>query len=305
MQYFSIYLGLQFFLISHNSLCRRVTIWLNLFLINWYLVCSESSFFKTSMLTFITNPLKHNWSSNIDFVSATLLIYEFNNFSYVFWYSMHISSMEEVLSSFRFLYFLFFQKLKPTIIWTRVMCYSSCKPNKKVPEDSFHLACSSSEPLWPDQHPLNHFQCGRIRANRADTDAGCAGTDAGCAGTLVAPPLVPTQPISALLLRGSLRSKWWRSLACRPAFSSIALLLPLQNVKGNAASGGGRGPWVGEGNMGTALAWSKRRAKRWRLKKAVWCSNRERGGWGRPAARGPKGQERGLPGPCRSKNSLQ
>ena len=74
MQYFSIYLGLQFlFKISHNSHCRSVTIWLNLFLINWYLVCSyESSFFKTSMLTFITNLLKHNWSSNIDFVSATV-----------------------------------------------------------------------------------------------------------------------------------------------------------------------------------------------------------------------------------------
>ena len=92
MQYFSIYLGLQFlFKISHNSLCRSVNIWLNLFLINWYLVCYyESSFFKTSLLTFITNLLEHNWSSNIDFVYATLLIYEFNNSSYVFWFSMHI-----------------------------------------------------------------------------------------------------------------------------------------------------------------------------------------------------------------------
>lgn len=114
-------------------------------------------------------------------------------------------------------------------------------PIKKVPEDSFHLACSNSEALWPGQYPLNHFQCGRIQAEQSRLRRGLR-KHPGKHPVAVAPPLIPTQPISALLLRASLRPKWWRPLAWRPAFSSITLLLPLQNVKGNAAGGGGPGP---------------------------------------------------------------
>lgn len=74
--------------------------------------------------------------------------------------------------------------------------------------------------------------------------------------------------------------------------------------EGRLAEGGYR-QWVGEGNMGTALAWRTRRAKRRRLRNAARWSSQGRGGWGRPAAQGSAGPESGLPSPCHNKSSLQ
>lgn len=73
------------------------------------------------------------------------------------------------------------------------------------------------------------------RARRTWTRA----AEARAGGALTAPPLVQTQPINGRLFRAPHRPKWRRPLAPSPACSSIALLLPLQNVKGEGAGGGG------------------------------------------------------------------
>ena len=120
------------------------------------------------------------------------------------------------------------------------MCYYSCKLNIK----------KKCQRILSTSHALALRVCGQTntlksfpkRTNPSRTEQAQTRAAEARLRTLVAPPLVPTQPISALLLRAFLRPKWWRPLALRPAFSSIALLLPLQNVKGNAAGGGGSGP---------------------------------------------------------------
>uniref|UniRef100_A0A7N5KMN9 ETAA1 activator of ATR kinase n=1 Tax=Ailuropoda melanoleuca TaxID=9646 RepID=A0A7N5KMN9_AILME len=73
------------------------------------------------------------------------------------------------------------------------------------------------------------------RARRTWTRA----AEARSGGALTAPPLVQTQPINSCLFQAPHRPKWRRPLAPSPACSSIALLLPLQNVKGEGAGGGG------------------------------------------------------------------